>query len=140
MQEIKTIRHFELAFVLLAAAIHVAWGLYWETRNFTSMNLAQVQGIEGYSQLLNNFFPTITRTVLLLMAWYTFHYVAYPKFKAGSNVQEAYGHIALAIIFIIVGVWLFYYFKLYIHRYVTNNVFTHVKVYSQFRKLTVFRD
>ncbi|MDO1445713.1 histidine kinase [Rhodocytophaga aerolata] len=140
MQEIQTIRRFELAFVLLAANVHVAWRLYLETTNFKSMNVAHVQGIEGYNQILNNFIPVIAGTVLLLMAWHTFHYIAYPKFTYGKNIQEAFGLTALAIVFVIVGVWLFYYFKLYIHRYVTNNVFTHVRVYSEFRKMTVFKD
>jgi sensor histidine kinase YesM len=140
MREIQLIRRFELAFMILAAIVHVSWWLFWETRNFYSMNYSQMQGIEGYNQILNNYVPTIALAVLLLMAWYVFHYLAYPKFKAASSTGEALGLTALAIIFVVVGVWLFYYFKLYIHKYIINNVLTQVKLHSEYRKLTVFTD
>jgi hypothetical protein len=108
--------------------------------NFDSMNYSRVQGIEGYNQILNNFLPIIASAILLFMAWYVFHYLAYPKFKTGSNTGEALGLTAMAIIFIVVGVWLFYYFKLYIHKYILNNVLTQVRVHSAYRKMTIFTD
>jgi hypothetical protein len=140
MGEIKTMRRFELAFVVLAAVVHVAWRLFFDTMNFDSMNYSRIQGIEGYSQILNNFFPIIASAVLLLMAWYVFHYLLYPKMKTGESTQEIFGFALLTMLFIAVGVWLFYYFKLYIHKYIINNVLTEVKLHSQYRKMTVFTD
>jgi hypothetical protein len=140
MWEIQLIRRFELAFIVLATIVHVAWRLFFDTLNSDSMNYSQIEGIEGYNQILNNYVPIITSAVLLLMAWYVFHYLLYPKLKAGESTQEVFGFALLTVIFIIVGVWLFHYFKLYIHKYLTNNILTHVSVHSQYRKMTVFTD
>jgi hypothetical protein len=140
MREIQLIRRFELAFIVLAAIVHVGWRLFWDTMNFDSMNYGLMEGIAGYNQILNNYLPHNYLSRFATHSLVCVSLFTISKGESGEDTQEVWGYALSTIIFIAVGVWLFYYFKLYIHKYIINNVLTQVKLHSQYRKMTVFID
>ncbi len=144
MQKLIVPRRVELIGVLSIVAILLSLGLYVETLHYNSLLVMDQNGLyntlEGYNRLLHTFFPAIARAVLLLIAWYIFHYQAYPLVKAGKSVEKAVAYAGLILIFIATGVGLHHYFKLYLSFSITNNIVTSIRPYSLYRKLTVFSD
>jgi two-component system, LytTR family, sensor kinase len=143
MQEIQPIRRFELATVLLSAGILIAVQLSMNITHYHSLQVmdhSNYFAAINYTHWLNLIFPVIARAVLVLMGWYVFHYLAFPQLKAGIFTDKTFGYLALAIIFIATGVFIYYLFRTHLRVIINHNIINHISTYSQFRKMTLFSD
>jgi hypothetical protein len=144
MQEIKTIRRIELASVILTVIILVTIQLsiaFIHYDSLLSMDLNNIfSSLNDYSHLPNMVFPIVVKAVLVLIGWYIFHYIAFPQVKAGMFKQETLGYVILTLIFIAIGVFIYYLFRIYLQITINNNVITHIRTYTLYRKMVVFSD
>ncbi len=149
MQTLKKLRNYEFLLIVFATTIYVLRRLFYEASNFDLMvTLAESSGIpsntiwrslEGYDHIANNNFPTIVEACLFLVAWHIFHYMTFPRIKERVFDSTTITYLFLVLIICVSGVQIYEYLKLYIrHKYDDSGNILGLKVYSEYRKLTVF--
>jgi len=140
MQTVQVIRRLEQVFILLLVALYVTRELYTETMLYNSL-LTAWPDMEGYNHGLNTVLPVIAGTVLLVVAWYLFHYLVYPIIATRDFKPKLFLYLVLVMVCVAMGIFLYYYFKLYIHfRYNEQGTIIGITIDSPYRKLTVFSD
>ncbi|GGD68050.1 hypothetical protein GCM10011514_35220 [Emticicia aquatilis] len=95
--------------------------------------------LRSYNHFSNTIFPIITGAVFFLGGWFIFHYYIYPRFKEKKIDYQLFILFFMSICFVVTGVFLFDFLKLYIrHRVDNQEQVIGIKVYSLFRKLFFF--
>ncbi|QHT70495.1 sensor protein lytS [Rhodocytophaga rosea] len=144
MQELRHIRRIELIYIVSLVTLHTGWRLYMEFMHYDSMLTidlnSQYGSLTSYHFWLNTIFPIIARTVLILSAWYIFHYLLYPKIKAEAWQEKTFWYAVMVIFLLTAGVFLYYYFKISLRIVIDHNTITNIRTYSEYRKLYVFSD
>ncbi len=149
MQTLKKLRNYEFLLIAFATTIYVIRRLFYEANNFDWMvetvELNKVpariiwKSLEGYDHIASNNFPTIVAVSLFLVAWYIFHYMTFPRIKERVFDSTTFTYLILVLIICVSGVQIYEYLKLYIRfKYDESGGVLGLKVYSEYRKLTVF--
>ncbi|WP_337044874.1 sensor histidine kinase [Emticicia sp. 17c] len=155
MYSFQKFRRYEFWFITLSVAIYITRRLFQIATEFdTDVELAENaikyapadvtrvsihtlwKGLASYNHELNTIFPIIGGGILLLMAWYTFHYMAIPRWKAKGKEQQLFIlYLFLTVLFAFSGVFIYEYFKLYWRfKHDSHDQIIGFKVYSLFRK------
>jgi hypothetical protein len=161
MQELSLIRRIELFFWIGICVLYVTRLLWleshqwdkWEANheinrispyiiegNRAGYNLLK-RDLEGYNYVSHMALPIVAGAILLLAAWYLFHYLAYPKIKAREFDERTVAYLVLVVLLATASVFVYYFFKL-------NMRFKHdeageiigMKFYSLYRKTTVLSE
>jgi two-component system, LytTR family, sensor kinase len=144
MLELRHIRRIELISVAIIVILLTGWRLYMEVMHYNSMltmdQNAQYGSLISYNFFLNTVFPVIARTVLLFAAWYLFHFLVCPKLTAGELKDKDILYITLVLFFSVAGIFLYYYFKVFVSTVINYNTITAIKTESLYRKQTIFLD
>ena len=151
MQTLRKIRNYEALLIIISVIIYFTRKLFQEASDFDAIiEIAEAnkvplkiiwQNLEGYNHIDNNNFPTIVAASLFLIAWYIFHYMAFPKIKEKQFDSTTFTFVFIIVVVIFAGVQIYDYFKLYIQYKQDNqgNIIG-LKVFSQYRKLLVVQN
>ncbi len=156
MHSFQKFRRFEFWFILLAFTIYITRRLFLMAAQFDrEVELAEqstqnasadafpitIHGIweslASYNHELNTIFPTIAGGVFFFLAWATFHYLAFPRWKSKGEEQNLFlTYLFMTAMFSFASVFLYDYFKLYWRFKLDNSgQIVGFKVYSLFRKV-----
>ncbi len=149
MQSLQKIRRYEFFLVFISTIIYVTRRLFQEASNFDqTVTIAELnkvphkliwEPLRSYNHFSNTIFPIVTGAMFFLGGWFIFHYYIYPRFKEKKIDYQLFMLIFLSISFVVTGVFLFDFLKLYIRHRVDNHEHViGIKVYSLFRKLFFF--
>lgn len=149
MQSLKKIRRYEFLLVFISVIIYVTRRLFQEARHFdqivTTAELNKIphaliwEPLRNYNHFSNTIFPIITGALFFLGGWFIFHYYIYPRFKEKKLDYQLFILIFMSTAFVVTGVFLFDFLKLYIrHTVDSHEQIAGIKVYSLFRKLFFF--
>ncbi|TDB65977.1 sensor histidine kinase [Arundinibacter roseus] len=146
MYTTTTLRRLELFLIPGAVAVYVIRRLFETAGDFDFDILrARSQGVK-VSVILNDLLtfdynldiilPTISGAVLLLGAWYTFHFQAFPRIKEKNIDNQTYTLLIVAILLAFGSVFVYSFFKLeWRLRYSSPGRISGFVVFSLFRKL-----
>lgn len=158
MQSFQKFRRFEFWFILLAFIIYITRRLFQLAARFDmDVELAEqstqnasadifpktIHGIweslASYNHVLNTIFPTIAGGVLFFLAWATFHYLAFPRWKSKGEEQSLFfTYLILTVVLSLASVFFYDFFKLYWRfRFDNSGQIIDFKVYSLFRKASL---
>ncbi|RYU96778.1 sensor histidine kinase [Emticicia agri] len=156
MQSFQKFRRYEFWFILLAFTIYITRRLFQlaarfdrdvelaeqSTKNASADFLPRTihsvwESLASYNHALNTIFPTIAGGVLLFLAWATFHYMAFPRWKSKGQEQSLFfTYLFLTAVFSLASVFFYDFFKLYWRFRLDNSgQIIDFKVYSLFRKV-----
>lgn len=152
MQDTTRFRRFETYFLVGTVTIYVIRRLIGELNKFEGRYWSAVASqrgasvgilrqLKGYDHTLNNNVPLIAGALLVLLAWFVFHQLAFPKLQQQVDDQQGWGLTGAAAGLLLAGVLVYHYLKLYV-RYQhdgADNVIG-LAVYSLYRKRTVLAD
>ena len=149
MQTLQKFRRYEFFLIFISITIYVVRRLFQEASSFDYMvagaelngvsNKIIWQGLSSYNHFYNTIFPTISGAIFLLGAWYIFHYLAFPRIKERVFDNTTITYLIIVLIICVSGVQIYEYLKLYIRiKYDESGDILGLKVYSEYRKLTVF--
>ncbi len=149
MQSLQKIRRYEFFLVFISTIVYVTRRLFQEANNFDqTVTIAELnkvphkliwEPLREYNHFSNTIFPIVTGAIFFLGGWFIFHYYIYPRFKEKKLDYQLFMLVFLSISFVITGVFLFDFLKLYIRNRVDNHEhIIGIKVYSLFRKLFFF--
>jgi signal transduction histidine kinase len=155
MHSFRQFRRYEFWFILLAFTIYITRRLFQLAVRFDiDVELAEQstknasadifprtvhdiwESLASYNHLLNTIFPTIAGGVLFFLAWASFHYLAFPRWKSKGQEQSLFlAYIFLTAVLSLASVFFYDYFKLYWRFRLDNSgQIIDFKVYSLFRK------
>jgi two-component system, LytTR family, sensor kinase len=144
MQELKKIRNIELVTIIIVVVLLTGWRLYMEIMHHNNMlamdQNAQYASLTSYNFWLNTIFPLIALIIFLLIAWYLFHYVVFPKILLKEFIEKDLWYLSVALLVTAAGIFLYHYFKLYVGIVIDQNVIIEMHTESLYRKLSVFSD
>ena len=151
MQTLRKIRDYEALLIIISVIIYVVRRLVQEASNFdaliTSAELNKIpskiiwQNLASYDHVGNTNFPTIVAACLFVVAWYIFHYMAFPKIKEKVFDSSVFAYLFIILVVCAVSVFIYSSLRLYIRP--QTDGYSHIvgfKVYSLFRKLYVLTD
>ncbi len=155
MQSFQKFRRYEFWFIFLAFALYITRRLFQIASRFDNdVELAERsiqnasadrvprsihtiwQSLATYNHELNTILPTIAGGILFFLAWATFHYLAFPRWKSKGQEQSLFfSYLFLTALFSLASIFFYDYFKLY-WRFRLDNAgqIINFKVYSLFRK------
>ncbi len=155
MQSFKQFRRYEFWFILLAFTIYIIRRLFQLAARFDrDVELAEQsthnasadlyprtihsiwESLSSYNHELNTIFPTIAGGVFFFLAWATFHYLAFPRWKSKGEEQRLFlTYVFLTILLSLASVFFYDFFKLYWRfRFDNSGQIINFKIYSLFRK------
>jgi two-component system LytT family sensor kinase len=155
MQSFQKFRRYEFWFILLVFVLYITRRLLQIAARFDfEVELAERatqnasadmmprsvhsiwQNLASYNHELNTIFPTIAGGILFFLAWATFHYLAFPRWKSKGQEQSLFvTYVLMTALFSLASVFLYDYFKLYWRFKIdTSGQIMGFKVYSLFRK------
>ncbi|WP_460471734.1 sensor histidine kinase [Emticicia fontis] len=155
MQSFKQFRRYEFWFILLAFTIYITRRLFQMAAQFDrDVELAERtthnasadlyprtihsiwESLASYNHILNTIFPTIAAGVFFFLAWATFHYLAFPRWKSKGQEQSLFfTYLFLTAVLSLASVFFYDFFKLYWRFRLDNSgQIIDFKVYSLFRK------
>jgi two-component system LytT family sensor kinase len=149
MHTLQKFRRYEFFLIFISITIYVIRRLFQEASSFDRMvTIAELNKVphaliwgplRDYNHFSNTIFPIITGAMFFLGGWFIFHYYIYPRFKEKKLDYQLFMLVFLSICFVVTGVFLFDFLKLYIrHRVDIHEQVIGIKVYSLFRKLFFF--
>ncbi|MFN8353626.1 MAG: histidine kinase [Spirosomataceae bacterium] len=142
----EKIRRYELVFMVGAAMAYIIRRLFEVSAEFdTDIRIALssnvptstlLKDLVAFDYNLNVIFPTAVGGLLFMMAWYVFHYLAFPRIKNRIVDNQTISWIALTILLVVSSIFIYSYFRLeWRWRYNGDHLIVGMKVYSLFRKL-----
>ncbi|MFD1144276.1 sensor histidine kinase [Larkinella insperata] len=123
MREITGVRRYELWFAIYVAVIYVIRRLIQEAgriddmvesllRNSNGRPASVVlQDLERYNHTLHNNVPLIVGVLLFLLAWFVFHYLAYPAIQDGEQSEKTMLYAGLTVLLLLGSVASYHYLK-----------------------------
>ncbi|HEY1055540.1 MAG TPA: histidine kinase [Emticicia sp.] len=155
MQSFKQFRRYEFWFILMAFTIYITRRLFQMAAQFDrDVELAERtthnasadlyprtihsiwESLASYNHILNTIFPTIAAGVFFFLAWATFHYMAFPRWKSKGQEQSLFfTYLFLTAVLSLASVFFYDFFKLYWRFRLDNSgQIIDFKVFSLFRK------
>ncbi|MEZ0610811.1 sensor histidine kinase [Fibrella sp. WM1] len=152
MQDTTRFRRFETYLLVGTVTIYIIRrliqeinqyeGRYWSAvASQRGASVGILRQLNGYDHTLNNNVPLIGGALLVLLAWFVFHQLAYPKLQQQADDQQGWLLTGAAAGLLLVGTLVYHYLKLYV-RYQHDGLDNVIglAVYSLYRKRTVLAD
>lgn len=158
MQSFQKFRRYEFWFILLAFTIYITRRLFLMAAQFDrEVELAERstqnasadlyprtihsiwESLASYNHALNTIFPTIAGGIFFFLAWATFHYLAFPRWKSKGQEQSLFfTYLFLTAVLSLASIFFYDFFKLYWRFRLDNSgQIIDFKVYSLFRKASL---
>ncbi|WP_064196360.1 MULTISPECIES: sensor histidine kinase [Emticicia] len=147
-ESLKKFRQIEFGVILFAFVVYITRRLFYIAADFDS-DVTRVEdlgvqpyiiwrNLASYDHVLNTIFPTIASAILFFLAWYLFHYEAFPRWRNKELKQKYifYTSLVASAILVFASVFVYNYMKRYWDfRYDIFHEIVGFKVFSLFRKL-----
>ena len=152
MRDLPHFRRYELIFIIGAATLYVVRRLMTEVDRIDGLIGLSATGngipagafrryLDGYDHTLNNNVPLIAGMCLFLVAWYVFHYLAYPKLQERLTDRIGWELTALTLLLLLASTLVYHGLKLYVrHQHDLSGNIIGLTVFSLYSKRTVLAD
>ncbi|WP_234736821.1 sensor histidine kinase [Tellurirhabdus bombi] len=153
MRNLVLIRRYELIFVVSIAVLYVVRRLFqstWRLDDMVEMALYNRAGrptwvilkaLDSYNHFLNHNFPIIAGVFLCLVAWYVFHYIAFPKITELDPDPSSWLYVGLCLTLLLSSAGIYHYFIRYIdYKYGSYGEIIGLKMTSSYSKRNVVAD
>jgi len=148
MKELQIVRRYEGILIFCSCIGYVLISLIKNASHFdTYIQMARYQGVRvsailndlyEYNNIIDYNIPISFSAVFTLLAWFLFHYLAYPKIQKQGWNNSTLGYLALTGLLILLGSYILKYYPEYFdHRINDSGQIIGFKVYSEYRVLSV---
>ncbi|WP_020600599.1 sensor histidine kinase [Spirosoma panaciterrae] len=151
MWNLTFLRRFEPVFLGGIAIIYVIRRLFQEVHRLDRL-IEQVQtlrlpastiwhDLNDYNYILHNNIPLIAGVCFFLIAWYVFHYQAYPQLSLSIQDHKGWIYLGQTLLLLVASAFSYHYLKQYVRfRHDSMHQIIGLKVFSLYRKRTVLAD
>jgi hypothetical protein len=145
MQKLDRIRFFEALFIGIATAIYLTRRFVDEQKIAQELSQIDPETIMGYggqdwapyNHWLNSLLPLTAGAILLLGAWYVFHYHAFPRIQAWLGDEKTIILTLLTILLAAASSFVYLYFNWELSLFYEDNQLTGANTSWQYRQKNV---